>query len=161
MQWHFLHYKYNDYTAMTRSLELGSGISSSTELMIMPPWLRLKRIVCEKRAAHEGNVDIKVKRESIFRFALHHIVIADDRELKFNVSLKVCDSGWFIILTNITLDILHCMYDVCLVYATSRKMALLLSSGGPAVIILTVCHSNIRCDNWDQILDFSNTRLVQ
>jgi hypothetical protein len=81
---------------MTRSLELGSGISSSTELMIIPPWLGLKRIVCEKRATHEGNVDIKVKRGSIFRFALHRIVIADGKDLKPNGSLMsvtaVCSS---------------------------------------------------------------------
>lgn len=65
--------------------------------MIISPWLGLKRIVWEKRAAREGNVDIKVKIGSIFRFALHRIVTADGKELKHNgsvMSVTAVDSSY-------------------------------------------------------------------
>ena len=49
----FLPTTYKYYTAMIRFLELGKGISSTPDVMVIPPGLRFHNIVHEREIRHE------------------------------------------------------------------------------------------------------------
>jgi len=69
--WHFLHTRWNDYPVITRFLELGTGIFSASNIMVIRPYFSLLSVIFANGECHvHMNFSFKLAEFSVGPFFL-------------------------------------------------------------------------------------------